>query len=110
MASRTLLIDLENLVVEADLLLYKWLLLPLYSSQRYTSATYARKLRTTFNMLTTSLLFAALAATGLAQAPAGYRTVYITSNVDAKFVVVAKARTAGSSSVVCVLTLTEVTG
>jgi hypothetical protein len=76
----------------------------------YRVCTYARKLITTFNMLATSLLFAALAARGLAQAPAGYRTVYITSNVDAKFVVVAKARTAGSTTVVCVLALTEVTG
>jgi hypothetical protein len=44
-------------------------------------------------MLTTSLLTLALAATGLSQvtAPEGYRTVYITSMVDAKYVVVPKA-------------------
>ena len=53
-------------------------------------------------MLATSLLFAALAATGLAQAPDGYRTVYITSNVDAKYVVVPKAASAGSTTVVSV--------
>ncbi|KAF2651091.1 carbohydrate-binding module family 13 protein [Lophiostoma macrostomum CBS 122681] len=55
-------------------------------------------------MLATSLLFVALAATGFAQAPAGYRTVYITSNVDTKFVVVPKGRTAGSTTVVQTLT------
>jgi len=49
--------------------------------------------KNTIKMLTTSFLLAALAATGLAQvpAPAGYRKVYITSNVNTKFVVVPKA-------------------
>ncbi|KAF2278007.1 uncharacterized protein EI97DRAFT_449399 [Westerdykella ornata] len=44
-------------------------------------------------MFAASLLTLALAATGLCQvtAPEGYRTVYITSMVDAKFVVVPKA-------------------
>ncbi|KAI1351391.1 carbohydrate-binding module family 13 protein, partial [Xylaria sp. FL0043] len=52
-------------------------------------------------MLVTSLLLCAFAATGLAQAPPeGYRTVYITSMVNTKFVVVPKARTAGSTLVV----------
>ncbi|KAG7287513.1 hypothetical protein NEMBOFW57_007025 [Staphylotrichum longicolle] len=51
-------------------------------------------------MLGTSVLLLALAATGLAQAPEGYRKVIITSNVNTKFVVVPKARTAGSTTVV----------
>ena len=51
-------------------------------------------------MLTTTLLAFALAATGLAQAPAGYRTVYIASKQDTKFVVVPKARSEGSTLVV----------
>lgn len=53
-------------------------------------------------MLVTSLLLCAFAATGLAQAPEGYRAVYITSMVDTKFVVVPKARTSGSALVVFV--------
>ncbi|KAK1765004.1 hypothetical protein QBC33DRAFT_621620 [Phialemonium atrogriseum] len=55
-------------------------------------------------MLTTSLLVLALAATGFAQAPEGYRTVYITSKVDPKFVIVPKAATSGSGTVVQTLT------
>jgi hypothetical protein len=51
-------------------------------------------------MLTTTLLALAFAATGIAQAPAGYRTVYVTSMVDTKYVVMAKTRTAGSTLVV----------
>ncbi|TPX16088.1 uncharacterized protein E0L32_004083 [Thyridium curvatum] len=51
-------------------------------------------------MLTSSLLMLALAATGLAQAPEGYRTVYITSMVNKKFVVQPKTATAGSTLVV----------
>ncbi|KAI3332076.1 hypothetical protein HD806DRAFT_479295 [Xylariaceae sp. AK1471] len=51
-------------------------------------------------MLATSLLLCAFAATGLAQAPEGYRTVYITSMVNTKFVVVPKGRTTGSALVV----------
>lgn len=44
-------------------------------------------------MFSTSLLVLALAATGLGQVvvPEGYRKVYITSAVDAKFVIVPKA-------------------
>jgi hypothetical protein len=55
-------------------------------------------------MLATSLLMAALAATGFAQAtiPAGYRAVYMTSMQDVKFVIVPKARTAGNTLVVLV--------
>lgn len=44
----------------------------------------------------------ALAATGLAQVPDGYRTVIITSMVDEKFVIVPKAATSGSTTVVFV--------
>ena len=52
-------------------------------------------------MLGTPVLLLALAATGLAQVvPEGYRRVVITSNVDKKFVVVPKARTAGSTTIV----------
>lgn len=53
-------------------------------------------------MLCLSTLLLALAATGFAQAPApeGYRKVYISSNVNAKFVIVPKARTSGSTVVV----------
>lgn len=54
-------------------------------------------------MLGTSVLFLALAATGFAQAPEGYSTVYITSKVDTKFVIVAKERVAGSTTIVYVL-------
>lgn len=43
-------------------------------------------------MLTTSFFALTLAATGLAQTvPEGYKTVYITSAVDTKFVIVPKA-------------------
>ena len=53
-------------------------------------------------MLVSSLLLCAFAATGFAQAPEGYRAVYITSMVNTKFVVVPKARTSGSTLVVFV--------
>lgn len=53
-------------------------------------------------MLVTSLLLCAFAATGLAQAPEGYRAVYITSMVNTNFVVVPKARTGGSTLVMFV--------
>ena len=52
------------------------------------------------NMLTASFFALALAATGLAQAPEGYRKVYITSLVNTKFVVVPKAAKSGSTIVV----------
>ncbi|KAG9193676.1 hypothetical protein G6011_03711 [Alternaria panax] len=51
-------------------------------------------------MLTVILLALALAATGFSQAPEGYRTVYITSAQDTKFVVVPKTRAAGTTLVV----------
>ncbi|KAF2463073.1 uncharacterized protein BDR25DRAFT_329913 [Lindgomyces ingoldianus] len=52
-------------------------------------------------MLATSILMLALAATGLAQVPEGYRKVYVTSMVDAKYVMVPKAPPkAGSTMVV----------
>ncbi|KAK3899881.1 hypothetical protein C8A05DRAFT_36488 [Staphylotrichum tortipilum] len=51
-------------------------------------------------MLGTSFLLLTLAATGLAQAPEGYRKVLITSNVNTKFVIVPKAATAGSTTVI----------
>ena len=51
-------------------------------------------------MLATTVIGLALAATGLAQAPEGYRSVYITSKQDAKFVIVPKTRTAGATLVV----------
>jgi hypothetical protein len=54
-------------------------------------------------MLATTFLVFALAATGLAQAPAGYRKVYMTSMVDSKFVIVPKSATNGSTIVVLVL-------
>ncbi|KAI4671775.1 uncharacterized protein J4E78_000271 [Alternaria triticimaculans] len=57
-------------------------------------------------MLTTILIALALTATGLAQAPEGYRTVYITSAQDNKFVVVPKSRAAGATLVVQTLTST----
>ena len=53
-------------------------------------------------MLGTTLLLLTLVATSLAQAPEGYRKVYITSNVNTKFVIVPKARTNGSTTVVYV--------
>jgi hypothetical protein len=54
-------------------------------------------------MLGTSFLLT-LAATGLAQAPGeGYRKVLITSNVNTKFVIVPKAATAGSTTVMYVM-------
>ncbi|CAK7199582.1 hypothetical protein SEUCBS139899_002265 [Sporothrix eucalyptigena] len=58
-------------------------------------------------MIVTSLVVLALAAVGLADVsdvPAGYKTVYITSNVNAKFVVQPKAAKAGSAVVVQTLT------
>ncbi|KAI2471884.1 carbohydrate-binding module family 13 protein [Annulohypoxylon bovei var. microspora] len=51
-------------------------------------------------MLATSFLMFAFAATGLAQVPDGYRAVYITSMVDAKFVLVPKTSTSGSTLVI----------
>ncbi|KAI1391339.1 carbohydrate-binding module family 13 protein [Hypoxylon trugodes] len=51
-------------------------------------------------LTTTPLLMLAFAATGFAQAPEGYRTVYITSMVDSKFVVVPKSAASGSTVVV----------
>ncbi|KAG4217311.1 hypothetical protein PC116_g34208, partial [Phytophthora cactorum] len=50
-------------------------------------------------MLVASLLTLAFAATGFAQAPEGYKTVYITSKVDSKFVLVPKSNTSGSTLV-----------
>ncbi|OCL11001.1 carbohydrate-binding module family 13 protein [Glonium stellatum] len=55
-------------------------------------------------MLAASFLMFALAATGFAQVPTGYRTVYITSNVNTKFVIVPKSPTNGSTIVVQTLT------
>ncbi|CAO2647180.1 Nn.00g081020.m01.CDS01 [Neocucurbitaria sp. VM-36] len=55
-------------------------------------------------MLATTVIALALAATGFAQAPEGYRSVYITSKQDAKFVIVPKTRTAGATLVVQTLT------
>ena len=59
-------------------------------------------------MIATSLIALAFAAaTGLSSpvdVPAGYKTVYITSNVNAKFVVQPKAAKAGSAVVVQTLT------
>lgn len=51
-------------------------------------------------MLAPSFIILALAATGFAQAPAGYGTVYVTSLVDKKFVIVPKSATNGSAVVV----------
>ncbi|KAI2602033.1 ricin B lectin domain-containing protein [Hypoxylon sp. NC1633] len=51
-------------------------------------------------MLTQAILALALAATGLAQAPEGYQTVYITSKVNTKFVVVPTTAATGSGVVV----------
>lgn len=53
-------------------------------------------------MLAGSIILLALAATGLAQAPEGYRTVYMTSMVDTQYVIVPIAAEAGSGLVVCV--------
>ncbi|KAI4938989.1 uncharacterized protein J4E92_000270 [Alternaria infectoria] len=57
-------------------------------------------------MLTTILVALALTVTGLSQAPEGYRTVYMTSAQDTKFVVVPKSRAAGATLVVQTLTST----
>ncbi|KAI1370395.1 carbohydrate-binding module family 13 protein [Hypoxylon crocopeplum] len=51
-------------------------------------------------MIVPSLVVLALAATGLAQAPEGYKTVYITSNVNTKFVVAPMTSTSGAAVVV----------
>lgn len=61
-------------------------------------------------MFATSLLVLAFAATGFAQAPEGYKTVYITSMVDSKFVVVPKTATSGSTLVVFVTQASENAG
>jgi len=53
-------------------------------------------------MLGSTFLMLALAATGLAQVPAGYRKVYISSMVDKKYVVVPKSPKTGSTIVVFV--------
>jgi hypothetical protein len=53
-------------------------------------------------MLATSIIALTLAATGIAQTkvPAGYRKVYMTSMVDAKYVVVPKSAANGQTTVV----------
>ncbi|KUJ12156.1 uncharacterized protein LY89DRAFT_709989 [Mollisia scopiformis] len=51
-------------------------------------------------MLATTVVMLALAACGFAQAPAGYKTVYLTSMVDKTFAIVPKAAKAGSTTVV----------
>ncbi|KAL2259758.1 hypothetical protein VTK26DRAFT_6446 [Humicola hyalothermophila] len=51
-------------------------------------------------MFVSSLLLLAFAAAGLAQAPEGYRKVYITSKVDTRFVIVPQERTSGSTTIV----------
>ena len=59
----------------------------------------------TAKMLSTSLLLVALATLGLAAPPAppaGYKTVYITSLQDTKFVITPKASKNGSTTVVFV--------
>jgi hypothetical protein len=51
-------------------------------------------------MLAQSLVFLALAATGLGDVPVGYKTVYITSMVNTKFVLEPKTAANGSTMVV----------
>ena len=53
-------------------------------------------------MLTSSIFMFALAATCLADVPAGYKKVYITSLVDKTFAVVPKSAKTGSTVVVLV--------
>ena len=55
-------------------------------------------------MLATSVLALALAATGFAQVtvPEGYKTVYLATMVNQKFVIVPKAAQNGSTIVVLV--------
>lgn len=57
-------------------------------------------------MLATTFFLLALAATGLAQVPEGYKKVYLTSNVNTKFVIVPKAAKSGSTTVVQTLSNT----
>ncbi len=55
-------------------------------------------------MLAVSLFMLALAATGFAEeVPTGYKKVIITSNVNAKFVIVPKSAASGSTLVVSVV-------
>lgn len=63
-------------------------------------------------MLGSTVLLFAFAAVGLAQAPAGFKTVYLTSKVDAKLTIVPKAASAGSIIQVFVLLskINEVSG
>jgi hypothetical protein len=60
-------------------------------------------------MLGSSLLVLAFAAAGFAQttAPAGYRTVYLTSMVNAKFVIVPKGTPVKAGTTIVVQTLTS---
>ncbi|KAL1881480.1 hypothetical protein VTK73DRAFT_3542 [Phialemonium thermophilum] len=51
-------------------------------------------------MLASIFVLVAAATAGLAQAPDGYRTVYITSAVNPKFVIVPKSAASGSTIVV----------
>lgn len=51
-------------------------------------------------MFTTSLVLLALAATGIAQVPEGYRTVYMSSMVDTQYVITPIAAEEGSGLVV----------
>jgi len=54
-------------------------------------------------MIASTIVLFAIVATGLAQVPAGYRHVYIASNVDKTFVVVPTSPKSGSTTVVFVL-------
>lgn len=51
-------------------------------------------------MLATTVLMLALTATGFAQAPAGYRTVYLTSMVDKKFAIAPKTPVKSGTTIV----------
>jgi hypothetical protein len=53
-------------------------------------------LRQQFKRLTSSVLLFAFAAIGMAQAPADYKPVYLTSKVDAKLTMVLKTAAAGN--------------
>jgi hypothetical protein len=59
-------------------------------------------------MLAASFLMFALAATGFAQIPAGYRKVYITSLVNTKFVLVPKSPPKSGTTMVVFVSLPHI--
>lgn len=73
------------------------------SPDKTTHSFIFRNRTNTVKMLATTILMLALAATGLAQVPAGYRTVYLTSMVNTKFAIAPKAPVKSGTTIVVLI-------